>query len=162
IYSVLHSRTYRDRYAEFLRMDFPRIPFPEDAEDFEELSSLGWALAQAHLLRYVPPHNLATYHGKGDHAVEFVCYSEADQSVAINNTQSFQPVPPAVWNFHIGGYQVLDKYLKSRKGRKRSPSPSTRWRGSTKPISPPFPTGDKSRSASPPPPGCGMMRAIRS
>ena len=81
-----------------------------------------------------------------------VRFSEAEQSIAINKTQSFQPVPPAVWDFHIGGYQVLDKYLKSRKGRKlsldeidhvakiamRSPSPSTKWRRSTTLIAPLF------------------------
>jgi hypothetical protein len=64
--------------------------------------------------------NLADYHGTGNHGLEFVRFSEAEQSIAINKTQSFQPVPPAVWDFHIGGYQVLDKYLKSRKGRKLS------------------------------------------
>ncbi len=120
IYSVLWVPSYRSIYAEFLRIDFPRIPFPEHAEDFEELSRLGWALVEAHLLRSLPRRNLAAYHGKGDHAVEFVRYSEAEQSIAINKTQSFQPVPTPVWNFHIGGYQVLDKYLKSRKGRKLS------------------------------------------
>jgi hypothetical protein len=72
---------------------------------------------QAHLLRELPRRGLAAYHGKGDHAVEAVRYSPADQSVAINKTQFFKPVPPAAWEFHIGGYQVLDKYLKSRKGR---------------------------------------------
>ena len=152
IYAVLHAPTYRARYAEFLRIDFPRIPFPESAEDFETLSHLGWALVEAHLLRNLPRRNLAAYHGKGDHAVEFVRYSEAAQSIAINETQRFAPVPKPVWDFHIGGYQVLDKYLKSaragscpsmkstmwRRSRTRSPSPSTRWRGSTRPIAPLF------------------------
>jgi len=117
IYAVLHAPTYRTRYAEFLRIDFPRIPFPESADDFEALSRLGWALVQAHLLREVPRKGLAKYHGKGDNSVEAVKYAEAEQAVSINKTQSFRPVPPEVWNFHIGGYQVLDKYLKSRKGR---------------------------------------------
>ena len=120
IYAVLHAPTYRTRYAEFLRIDFPRIPFPERAEDFERLSRLGWALVEAHLLRNLPRRGLAAYPTKGDHEVEFVRYSEADQSIAINKTQSFRPTPQAVWDFHIGGYQVLDKYLKSRKGRKLS------------------------------------------
>jgi hypothetical protein len=120
IYAVLHAPTYRSRYAEFLRVDFPRVPFPEAAEDFEQISLLGWALVQAHLLREFPRRGLAAYRGKGDHAVEAVRYSPEDQSIAINNTQSFGPVPLAVWDFHIGGYQVLEKYLKSRKGRKLS------------------------------------------
>jgi predicted helicase len=116
-YAVLHAPAYRSRYAEFLRLDFPRIPFPEDAADFEALSKLGWALIEAHLLRDVPPTKLAQYHGKGDHMVEAVRYAPAEQAVWINKTQCFKPVPQAVWDFHIGGYQVLEKYLKSRKGR---------------------------------------------
>jgi len=72
---------------------------------------------QAHLLHELPRHGLAAYHGKGDHTVEAVRYSPEEQAVAINKTQCFKPVPQAVWDFHIGGYQVLDKYLKSRKGR---------------------------------------------
>jgi type ISP restriction-modification system protein/N-6 DNA methylase len=117
IYAVLHAPTYRARYAEFLRIDFPRVPFPEAAENFEALSGLGWALVQAHLLRELPRRGLAAYHGRGDHTVEAVRYAPADEAIAINTTQSFRPVPQAVWDFHIGGYQVLDKYLKSRKGR---------------------------------------------
>jgi predicted helicase len=118
IYAVLHAPTYRTRYAEFLRIDFPRIPFPESSDDFEALSELGWELVQAHLLREWPRKGLAKYHGKGDNTVEAVSYSPQEQRIAINKTQSFKPVPEDVWNFHIGGYQVLDKYLKSRKGRK--------------------------------------------
>ena len=117
IYAVLHTPTYRTRYAEFLRIAFPRVPFPESADDFEKLSKLGWALVQAHLLRESPRRGLAAYHGKGDHTVEAVRYAPADQAITINKTQTFKPVPQAVWEFHIGGYQVLDKYLKSRKGR---------------------------------------------
>jgi predicted helicase len=118
IYAVLHAPTYRTRYAEFLRIDFPRIPFPESADDFETLSKLGWALIQAHLLRELPRQGLAGYLVKGDHTVEMVRYSPKEQAVWINKTQYFKPVPQDVWEFHIGGYQVLDKYLKSRKGRK--------------------------------------------
>jgi predicted helicase len=117
IYAVLHAPTYRARYAEFLRIDFPRVSFPASADDFETLSTLGWALVQAHLLREVPRRELAIYHGKGDHKVEAVRYSSVNEAVSINKTQFFKPVPQAVWEFYIGGYQVLDKYLKSRKGR---------------------------------------------
>ena len=120
IYAVLHAPTYRDRYAEFLRIDFPRIPFPESAADFEQLSELGWELVQAHLLRELPRKGIANFNGKGDYTVEAVRYAPQEQAVAINKTQFFKPVPQAVWDFHIGGYQVLDKYLKSRKGRKLS------------------------------------------
>ncbi len=81
------------------------------------MSGLGWALIQAHLLRELPRRGLAAYHGRGDHTIEAVRYAPTDQAISINKTQSFTPVPPEVWDFHIGGYQVLDKYLKSRKGR---------------------------------------------
>ncbi len=117
VYAVLHAPTYRTRYAEFLRIDFPRVRFPELTDDFENLSGLGWALVQAHLLRGVPKRKFAMYHGKGNHVVEAVRYSPIEQAITINNTQLFKPVPENVWEFHIGGYQVLDKYLKSRKGR---------------------------------------------
>ena len=72
---------------------------------------------QAHLLREVPRKGLAAYHGKGDHTVEAVRYSPQEKAVSINKTQFFKPAPQAVWDFQIGGYQVLNKYLKSRKGR---------------------------------------------
>ncbi len=120
IYAVLHAPTYRKRYAEFLKIGFPRIPFPETKAEFDTLSRLGWALVQAHLLNKVPTplgERLGVYHGKGDHMVEAVRYSPEEQAVWINKERRFAPVPQSVWDFHIGGYQVLDKYLKSRKGR---------------------------------------------
>jgi predicted helicase len=117
IYAVLQASTYCSRYVEFLRIDFPRVPFPDSADDFERLSKLGWALIQAHLLRELPRKKLADYHGKGDYLVEAVRYSPGEKSISINKTQFFKPVPQDVWDFHIGGYQVIDKYLKSRKGR---------------------------------------------
>ncbi|MBL8907272.1 MAG: N-6 DNA methylase [Rhizobiales bacterium] len=120
VYAVLHAPSYRRRYLEFLRADFPRIPLPVTAESFEALSHLGWALVQAHLLRDVPKKGLATYHGKGDHIVDAVRYSPDDKAIWINESQMFKPVPQEIWDFHIGGYRVLDKYLKSRKGRKLS------------------------------------------
>ena len=117
IYAVLYAPTYRTRYAEFLRIDFPRAPFPKSSADFQALSELGWALMRAQLLSELPCRELGVYHGKGDHVVEAVRYSPQEQTIWINKTQSFKPVPRTVWEFHIGGYQVLDKYLKSRKGR---------------------------------------------
>jgi hypothetical protein len=119
IYAVLHAPTYRTRYAEFLRIDFPRIPFAETPEQFEALSVLGWDLIQTHLLKTVPRSEprLGDYVGKGDHTVEAVRYSPQEETVWINKTQGFANLPQAVWDFHIGGYQVIDKYLKSRKGR---------------------------------------------
>ncbi len=96
---------------------FRELPFPQSADNFETLSGLGWALIQSHLLRELPRRGLAAYHGRGDHTVEAVRYAPADQAIAIKKTQFFKPLPQAVWDVHIDGYQVLDKYLKSRKGR---------------------------------------------
>jgi predicted helicase len=120
IYAILQAPIYRARFTEFLRIDFPRIPFPGKKADFDVLCKLGWELVQAHLLRKVPRLKLAELHGKGSDEVEAIRYSPQEQAIHFNKTQHFAPVPEDVWNFHIGGYQVLDKYLKSRKGRKLS------------------------------------------
>ncbi len=120
LYSVLYAPTYRRSYAPFLRDEYPRIPFPEKDGDFEKLSALGWDLMQKHLLREVPDLKLGRYQGKGDNEVEKPRYVEAEEAVYINATQRFAPIPEDVWNFHIGGYRVLSKYLKDRKDRKLS------------------------------------------
>jgi predicted helicase len=86
VYAVLQAPTYRSRYAEFLRIDFPRVPFPDSADDFEKLSKLGWALIQGHLLRELPRKKLADYHGKGDYIVEAVRYLPGEESISINKT----------------------------------------------------------------------------
>lgn len=119
IYAVLYAPAYRSRYADFLRTNFPRIPFPEKRADFEALSKLGWDLAEVHLMRKPPKgaSGLGGYFGKGSNEVEKPRRSEADERVWINQTQGFANVPQAVWEFTIGGYPVIDKYLKSRKGR---------------------------------------------
>ena len=69
------------------------------------------------LLRDVPDKGLGKYQGKGDNEVDKPRYAEAEKAVYINKMQKFAPVPQDVWDFHIGGYQVLSKYLKDRKGR---------------------------------------------
>jgi len=119
IYAVLHSPTYRRKYAEFLKIDFPRIPLVADRKTFETLTALGWGLVQAHLLKDIPgqPQVEVT---KGSDLVEKPIYNATEQRLYINPKQYFAPVPEDVWNFHIGGYQVLDKYLKSRQGRELS------------------------------------------
>ena len=116
IYAVLHSPTYRETYLDFLKIDFPRIPFVKQRKTFEALSALGWELIQAHLLKSIPQElNVAVT--KGDFKVEKPAYDPQHERLHINKTQYFSPVPADGWAFHIGGYQVLDKYLKSRKGR---------------------------------------------
>ena len=116
IYAVLHSPTYRQRYLDFLKTDFPRIPFVDGRTAFETLSQLGWELLQAHLLKLIPGTLKVDVTG-GDFTVEIPHYDPQCERLHINKQQSFCPVPADVWGFHIGGYQVLDKYLKSRKGR---------------------------------------------
>ena len=126
IYAVLHAPTYRTRYAEFLRIDFPRIPFPDDTSDFEVLSRLGWALVQVHLLREWPRQGLAKYDGKGDNSVEAVRYSPEDQAIAINKTQSFKPVPEDVWNFHsrrLSGARQVPEVAQGSKAHARRNRP---------------------------------------
>ncbi len=116
IYAVLHSPTYRQKYADFLKIDFPRIPFVNDRQTFEKLAALGRQLVQAHLLRDIPA-TLKVDVTKGSDTVEKPVYAAAQQRLYFNAAQYFAPVPEDIWNFHIGGYQVLDKYLKSRRGR---------------------------------------------
>ena len=116
IYAVLHSPTYRQKYLDFLKIDFPRIPFVNQRKTFEALAALGWELMQAHLLKTIPD-TLTVDVTAGDFKVEKPRYDPQHERLYINKTQDFSPVPADVWAFHIGGYQVLDKYLKSRKGR---------------------------------------------
>ena len=117
IYSVLHSPPYRTKYADFLKRDFPRIPFTPDKQIFEELSELGGQLIQAHLLKHpdLLDHSKIDLKGKGDEVVDKPVWNSG--KLFINKTQWFEPVTKEVYEFYIGGYQVLDKYLKDRKGR---------------------------------------------
>jgi predicted helicase len=118
IYALLHSNAYRSRYAEFLRRDFPRIPLPPSREVFDQLAAYGQQLIQYHLLEHpdleVPR---CKFYGEGDGRVERVRYDDAQHQVWINSTQYFEPVPPEVWAFRVGGYAVSEKWLADRKGR---------------------------------------------
>ncbi len=125
IYAILHSPTYRSRYAEFLKIDFPRIPLTSDAALFRRLCGLGAQLTALHLLEAPQVNQFVTsYPAPGDNRVErgYPRYVEPTPQqpqgrVYINPNQYFEGVPPQVWQFHIGGYQVLDKWLKDRRGR---------------------------------------------
>jgi predicted helicase len=121
IYAVFHSPTYRSRYAEFLKMDFPRLPLTSNSELFRNLCALGDELVSLHLMEKQGK-KITSYPAAGDSAVETVRYSEpqgdAKGRVWINTTQYFEGVPKEVWEFHVGGYQVCAKWLKDRKGRK--------------------------------------------
>ncbi len=117
-YAVFHSPTYRTRYAEFLKIDFPRLPLTSDKELFKALAEKGAELVSLHLMESPLLNNLITrYPIDGSNTVEKVSYDDSSQRVYINKTQYFEGIPPEVWNFHIGGYQVCQKWLKDRKGR---------------------------------------------
>ncbi len=119
-YAVFHSPAYRSRYAAFLKMDFPRLPLPGGREQFARLCALGAELTGLHLLESAPAPQ-AHYPEAGANIVDRPRYKpptgQAPGRVYINDTQYFEPVPPAVWEFQIGGYQVCEKWLKDRRGR---------------------------------------------
>ncbi len=116
IYAVLHSPSYRSTYKEFLKIDFPRIPYPSDAASFWQLVALGGELRALHLLEHPAlAKPITTYPVGGDNMVEKPTY--ADGKVHINKDQYFGNVPEVAWNFFIGGYQPAQKWLKDRKGR---------------------------------------------
>ena len=123
----IDHETWRDRngnvlrYAEFLKRDFPRIPFTSDRAIFVALCARGAELVALHLMESpllagVMPDFPVT----GSDTVERVHYNANEQRVYINNTQYFANIPSDVWSFHVGGYQVCEKWLKDRKGRSLS------------------------------------------
>ncbi len=135
IYAIFYSPTYRARYEEFLKIDFPRIPLTSDKKLFAALVRKGKELVDLHLLKSPKVDEFITsYPVTGDNTVEKVTFTPSPSSpspasrrgmhtnesvgkVWINKTQFFGGVPEAVWQFKIGGYQVCDKWLKDRKGR---------------------------------------------
>jgi predicted helicase len=119
IYAVFHSPSYRQRYAEFLKIDFPRVPLTSNSTLFWELVQKGDQLVQFHLMKETG-REISTYPIPGSNIVEQVKYNENYQQVWINNHQYFAQVPAHIWNFYIGGYQVCQKWLKDRKGRELS------------------------------------------
>ena len=114
IYAILYSPTYRERYNEFLKYGYPRIPLPRDIEHFRKLSTLGGTLIDWHLLKggngAAPRHR---FEGEGEGIVSKVRY--ADGNVWINPTQRFTDVPADVWDYELGAYQVCEKWLRDRK-----------------------------------------------
>ncbi len=119
IYAVLHSPTYRERYKEFLKIDFPRIPFTSNKELFWSLVQKGREIRQYHLMEHSNSSTLITqYSVTGENEVLNIKYSE--NKVWINESQYFENVPRIAWEFYIGGYQPAQKWLKDRKGRKLS------------------------------------------
>jgi predicted helicase len=120
IYGIFHSPTYRQRYAEFLKIDFPRVPLTSNDQLFRDLGTKGEELVNLHLMKSKKLNKLITkVGGEGDNAVTEVTYQAEEQRVYINKTRYFEGIAPEVWQFKIGGYQVLDKWLKDRKKASR-------------------------------------------
>ena len=146
IYGVLHTPSYRERYKEFLKIDFPRIPYPQNAEEFNRIASIGEKLRKLHLMQEIPQPLTVSFNIPGDNVVTEVRFdssrhsepkaknpdiSSLDPSVAmlhqddasvngkvfINKSQCFENIPELAWNFYIGGYQPAQKWLKDRKNR---------------------------------------------
>jgi predicted helicase len=114
LYAVFHSRVYRKKYWEFLKIDFPKIPYPGDQSSFWEMVDLGKKLRQLHLLEASELESfISQYPVEGSNAVTKVRYE--DGKVYINEGQYFCGVPEIAWNFSIGGYQPAQKWLKDRK-----------------------------------------------
>jgi very-short-patch-repair endonuclease len=117
IYAILYSPAYRETYAQELHIDFPRIPFVADGDIFRQMADLGHRLIDLHLLRN--PSNTAgvKYQGQGSDRIDHVRYNPSNGRVSINADKYFEGITPEMWEYRIGGYQVLEKYLKDRKGR---------------------------------------------
>ena len=124
IYAILYAPSYREKYAEFLRTDFPRVPFAGTRKLFANIAALGTRLADLHLLKSPeldPP--TCRFEGEGDVVVartkaQGFCYEADEQRMYVNKTQYFGPIPPEVYEYQIGGYQVCDKWLKDRRDRR--------------------------------------------
>jgi predicted helicase len=117
IYGTVFSNIYRIKYSEFLKLDFPRIPFANDFTLFQKISDLGKKLANLHLLQTsVLDRPVSKCLGEGLYVIEKLKYNEKEERVYINNGQYFDGIQRELWEYQIGGYQVLDKWLKSRKG----------------------------------------------
>lgn len=117
IYAVLYSNIYRQNYQEFLKIDFPKLPFTDDCKLFKRLAELGAQLVNLHLLKSLELNTdtpFIKFHGHNSNQVEKIEYVKAG-TVMINKKQYFEPINNEIWDYRIGGYQVLYKWLKDRK-----------------------------------------------
>ena len=127
IYAVLHSPTYRDTYKDFLKIDFPRVSYPKDADTFWKMVKLGGEIRQIHLLESPTVEDSITqYLGEGDNVVTrkltktnigYEATTDTHGKVWINDNNYFDNVPLVAWTFYIGGYQPAQKWLKDRRDR---------------------------------------------
>ncbi|MDB4209335.1 DNA methyltransferase, partial [Amylibacter sp.] len=116
IYGTLHCPAYRETYTEFLKIDFPRIPWPSTPDEFWDISAKGAQLRGLHLME---PASIGAapypFTGEGDNVVDKPVFEGG--KIWINPTQYFDAAPDVSWGFYIGGYQPAQKWLKDRKGR---------------------------------------------
>lgn len=115
IYGILYSNIYRSKYAEFLKIDFPKVPFTRNYELFNTIGKYGSKLVDLHLMKAAELNNpIAKFQGSGDYQVKKPKYNEKEKRVYINDDQYFEGIEREVWEYQIGGYQVLDKWLNDR------------------------------------------------
>ena len=119
IYGILHSPSYREQFKEFLKVDFPRIPYPSDASEFRRIAEIGGVLRKVHLME-IKPSIMTQFNVAGSNVVEAIKITDGDSNylckVWINDEQYFDGVPRVAWEFYIGGYQPAQKWLKDRRG----------------------------------------------
>ena len=118
IYAMLYSEKYREKFAEFLKRDFPHIPYPTDVNKFYQLTEKGKELRKLHLMKDCNEWKAMQQYpclGSGCNKIEERIWR--NNRVYINKTQYYDNVPESVWNFHIGGYQVAEKWLKDHKNQ---------------------------------------------
>ena len=127
IYAVLHSPSYRETYNEFLKIDFPRVPYPKHKDTFWQLVKLGGEIRQIHLLQSPKVEDFITSYPKDGNNVITTKVAKKDWElfdkekelgrIWINDEQYFDNIPLTAWEFYIGGYQPAQKWLKDRKER---------------------------------------------
>jgi predicted helicase len=131
IYAIFHAKGFRERYADFLKRDFPRVPLTSDIKLFRALAGKGRELVALHLLNEKEAPQIDRFVTKfrrtGTNVVEKVEYDPGTRHVHINDKQYFEDVPAEAWGFYIGGYQVCEKWLRDRKGRKLSYDDTQHW-----------------------------------
>jgi predicted helicase len=128
IYAILHGPTYREKYKEFLKIDFPRVPYPKDAATFWQLVKLGGEIRQIHLLESPKVEDyITTYPKDGGNTIttkvgkkDWELFDKEKElgRIWINEEQYFDNIPLTAWEFYIGGYQPAQKWLKDRRDRK--------------------------------------------
>ena len=116
-YAVLYCKSYREKYSEFLKIDFPRIPFPEKYKVFEKIAGLGEELVQLHLLRHKSLYSpTSKYHGKCDDKIDKPTFDEEKGRLYTNSQNYFDKITKDILDYQVGGYRVIEKYLSHRKG----------------------------------------------